>query len=269
MSFGIELAKYVLDFGRMVCPEPRAFEVGGQCEVETITIDGLLAGGRLRLHPPPGRPGDEAVADEIFHGTLRFGIGIGRVQAQKIRRTHAKLFLRRSLHGVHRGLFRRSRHGEAALVVVPSGQQRNVVLQAGSEDCGERFAQKISIDVRNKIDDAAGLKKSVEQFLRRHGAELRQSLLTESSADQFRIPLFADRHGIERDSAAEKSRATLPDRLLEQAVGGRGGHQGADRKRSGALAEDGHVAGIAAECGDVVMDPVESDQLIEQAVVAG
>ena len=44
---------------------------------------------------------------------------------------------------------------------------------------------------------------------------------------------------------------------------------GADRKRSGAFAENGDVPRISAECGDIVVHPLKSGELIEQAIVAG
>ena len=46
-------------------------------------------------------------------------------------------------------------------------------------------------------------------------------------------------------------------------------HQCAHRERSRALAKDGHVFGIATEGGNIAVYPLQSRNLIEQAVVPG
>ena len=59
----------------------------------------------------------------------------------------------------------------------------------------------------------------------------------------------------------------LCDRPPEQPVGAGHGEQRADAHRTGRLAEDGDVAGIAAEGRDVVPHPLEGGDLVEQAEV--
>src|SRR5258707_15270483 len=55
---------------------------------------------------------------------------------------------------------------------------------------------------------------------------------------------------------------------MKEPFGERGCHLRAHRKRSRRLAEDSHVSGIAAECRNLVMHPLQCSQLIEQAVIA-
>ena len=59
------------------------------------------------------------------------------------------------------------------------------------------------------------------------------------------------------------------DRLVEQAAGERGLDQGADGAAAGALAEDHHVVRIAAELGDVLLDPLQALDHVQDTVVAG
>ena len=63
-------------------------------------------------------------------------------------------------------------------------------------------------------------------------------------------------------------RAALADDLVEQPAGLRDHHHGVDGERSRRLAEDGDVAGVAAECRDVVAYPLQGRHHVEQRVVA-
>ena len=65
-----------------------------------------------------------------------------------------------------------------------------------------------------------------------------------------------------------RARAALQDHLVIQSVGRRKGHQLRDGLRAGALAEHGHIAGIAAEGFDIVAHPGERCGLVHQAVIA-
>src|SRR5436305_3619492 len=60
-------------------------------------------------------------------------------------------------------------------------------------------------------------------------------------------------------------RTALGDGAAEQPVGSRHGEQRADAHRSCRLAEDGDIARIAAEGGNVVAHPYEGGDLIEEA----
>ena len=59
------------------------------------------------------------------------------------------------------------------------------------------------------------------------------------------------------------------DRLVEQAAGERGLDEGADGTAAGALAEDHHVIGIAAELGDILLDPLQALDHVQDTVVTG
>src|SRR6476660_6732329 len=54
---------------------------------------------------------------------------------------------------------------------------------------------------------------------------------------------------------------------LEQPFGAGHGEQRADAHRTSRLAEDGDVAGVAAEGGDVLLHPVQCGDLVEQAEI--
>jgi hypothetical protein len=56
---------------------------------------------------------------------------------------------------------------------------------------------------------------------------------------------------------------------MKQTPGGGHGGQHADGDAGGGLTEDRHPRGIAAEVGDVVMDPLQARDLILKAVAAG
>ena len=66
-----------------------------------------------------------------------------------------------------------------------------------------------------------------------------------------------------------KRTATLRDRPLDQTFRQRGNAQLAHGDRPGGLAEDRHLVGIAAKCGDVLLDPCQRRDHIEQAVISG
>ena len=86
--------------------------------------------------------------------------------------------------------------------------------------------------------------------------------------------VHAERRGhLDRDAAglragaARDSVGALHDAALEQAACLRRSEQGEHALAAGGLAEDRHVAGIAAEGGDVVAYPLQRGDLVEQAEI--
>ena len=65
----------------------------------------------------------------------------------------------------------------------------------------------------------------------------------------------------------QRQRRTLRDRPVEQPVGGRAGQQGEHRRSARGLAEHRHPVGVAAERGDVLLDPAQRGQLVPQRQV--
>ncbi len=61
----------------------------------------------------------------------------------------------------------------------------------------------------------------------------------------------------------------MGDGTPEEAAGPVHHHQAGDRSRPGRLAGHGDVGGVATECGDVLLDPVQGGHLVEQAPVVG
>ena len=63
--------------------------------------------------------------------------------------------------------------------------------------------------------------------------------------------------------------AAQRNRLMDKAFRGRHGYHVANLRTAAGLAHDGHVAGIAAEVRDVVMDPLQGGHEVQDAHVAG
>src|SRR5690606_19039706 len=63
------------------------------------------------------------------------------------------------------------------------------------------------------------------------------------------------------------ARPAARDDPVDQAFGQWRGRQNADTLAAGRLASDRHLVGVAAERGDIVADPFESGDLVEDAVV--
>ncbi len=59
------------------------------------------------------------------------------------------------------------------------------------------------------------------------------------------------------------------DDAAEETGRERRGHEGGGVDGAGGFSEEGDVGGIAAECLDVLLHPLEGGDLIEKAVVAG
>src|ERR1700678_1701457 len=64
-------------------------------------------------------------------------------------------------------------------------------------------------------------------------------------------------------------RSALADDAREQSLGERGGHERARRLRTGGLARDRDLVGIAAEGRNVALDPHQRCDEVVQAVIAG
>ena len=69
--------------------------------------------------------------------------------------------------------------------------------------------------------------------------------------------------------AVGQAAAAFGDDLVEEALGGRHMHHADDFAAAAGLAEDGDVAGIAAEAFDVVVNPLERGHQVGRAGIAG
>jgi hypothetical protein len=111
------------------------------------------------------------------------------------------------------------------------------------------------------------------EHLRSGGAQAAELIAgaTDRELGELRTDLLGGR-GVERSSpqmqpASAVTRA-LRDGEVEQAARPRRGHQVEHRLAPGGLTEDGDTSGITPERSDVVADPFEDGDLIEEAVVA-
>jgi len=130
-----------------------------------------------------------------------------------------------------------------------------------------RFGKNVAIDDRAKQDgreervlDEYVLR--VPEFVGRQRGELahigHSRHVEELVGDGLRIARLTGR----------APRATLGDRLVEEAFRARHAHQGGGAHTASRLAEQGYVVRIAAEGFDVLTHPFERELLIEEAGVA-
>ena len=255
---------------RVVRAQLRAFRIGRRPQVKAITIDRLLAGLGLRFHPLPCGERNEAVAREILRGTQRLFLRVGGIE---LAGTPSAL----SPNSFCAVAFRVSTvgfWGDEAISKLPSSWFHPAsngtsfcfpAAKMAGTGSGRKYPS--TSGPKSKPSDCGGEKASSNfcAGMARNSA----SVLTPSFAlTSLRIFFFARRARLERQASAEERRAALANRLLEQTLRQRRGHLRAHRKRSGAFAEDGHIARIAAERRNVVMHPVQRRHLIEQAVIA-
>src|SRR5690554_6404514 len=81
-----------------------------------------------------------------------------------------------------------------------------------------------------------------------------------------RLHIFA---GKGSGAGGTKRTATLRYGALEQAFSQRRSTKHAYRNAAGRFAKDGHLVGVATKGGDVVLDPLQTSNLVEQSVVTG
>ena len=129
-------------------------------------------------------------------------------------------------------------------------------------DRPERVAvQPLHVEHRPEIDRAAedrvGGAEAFHEALDRH----RQQRVDRRVAERREIGAAA-RGGVERPGGGDLP-AAHRDCAVEQAVSRRHAHQGRDLRPAAGLSEHHHPAGIAAEIGDVVADPLEREDEVE------
>ena len=162
-------------------------------------------------------------------------------------------------------------HGAKAAERFIAGEpydERDIRLLSIRKDLFDRSRQKISIPNGAHARGAGG-------------ARQREHTVGSESAHVFDgrgVPDFldADAVGLRVGKRGHAHRASPADQgaahahgPIEQALGQRAGFQGKDRHRPRRLPDDGNVVRIAAEPGDVVANPLQRRDLVEQAIVAG
>ena len=126
--------------------------------------------------------------------------------------------------------------------------------------------QQITIDAgREDHRGTAGKVPGIgrDYFLRRHRAQLLKVLRAEGTGKgrAAHAQLAQGRQILQR-------RTALPNGFVEQALRQGRRHQQAHRLRAGRLAEDGDVAWIAAELGNIRLHPFQGRDLVKQTEVA-
>ena len=105
-----------------------------------------------------------------------------------------------------------------------------------------------------------------DQVADRHAAQARRALVRAADGGGERL---ARRLGRGQRLLVQRERAALHDGPLEQPASAGRDQLGQHRQAAGRLARDGHVARVAAEPGDVALDPAQRRLLVHQPVVAG
>ena len=78
---------------------------------------------------------------------------------------------------------------------------------------------------------------------------------------------FDDEGAVVGGRPGERHRRALGDRPVVEGIGRRCAEDRGDGSGAGRLATDGHLPGVAAEVGDVVVDPLQRGDLVADAVV--
>ena len=126
------------------------------------------------------------------------------------------------------------------------------------EDGVHLVGQDPAIDV-----DAAAKRLDCEDLFRRHGPQRLQRVGADSGRERTAATL-----GVGEPRIARELTAALCNHALEQSCRQRRRLNDVDAPRAGRLAEDRHLAGVAAERGDVVLHPFQRGDVIEDGVVA-
>ena len=118
--------------------------------------------------------------------------------------------------------------------------------------------------------DALGLKAGAHgaighaQLFEGHGLQGGNVRLPQLLQQGFHQGLFAGFGG----GGPPAAHAAHEDALVEKALGRRGVQHGVDLSAAAGLAEDGHIVRVAAESGDVLMDPAQGFHQVGLAQVA-
>ena len=132
--------------------------------------------------------------------------------------------------------------------------------------------QHLAVDRGVQPQEAVGLDAGVDQL--EVGRQQRRNRIVSQFLDiatriHQRVELVAQAKGVieTAERQTEAGRAAFHNRLLEQSFGLGAGKQQRNVLRARGLAEYRHVAGIAAECGNVRLHPFECGDLVHQAVI--
>ena len=175
----------------------------------------------------------------------------------------------------------RDHHGEqGSLVTVGAGDQGNVRRALLGQRLGHGAVDHDAVDIwterRTRTIEERALvavaRRAHDRAERLLGVEQRVGVGGQQGVDARAADGGNDgldrglRRGVGRPEARD---AALGDRLVEQTLGCGHGEKREHGPAAGRLAEDGHVARVATESGDVVAHPAQRRDLVEDAVVAG
>jgi hypothetical protein len=154
---------------------------------------------------------------------------------------------------------------QAALVAVPPGEQRHVVLPARREGLGRALGQDPAVE--DGIEAEAGIGRGPHrQDLGLGALAQRGQVVTAERLGEGDAVGLAGRQGRVATHRAE-GRAALADGALEQALGLGRGHQPADGVRARRFAGDGHLSGSPPK-GDIGPHPAQGRDHVGQGLVA-
>ena len=170
----------------------------------------------MRLNPLPGAKGDKRIAEVIDGRTQRLRVGIARIERKKLRRT---LLEETACHPLPL-IYCHAAHGhEAALIAIPSGQQRHMSLTPGGVARYNVLGQRNSIHVRPESGHAAAL-GALQHLLCRQSPQLGQRLDPQRG---YPLVVLLDAIGqrLLAQNALAQCAAALSNPFLEESAGRR------------------------------------------------
>src|SRR5882724_4922811 len=127
-----------------------AFRISGMGRVKPIAEGVRFSGLSLRFQPAPGGKGDKLIACGIFQRTNSLFVSVAGIELEEFVGFFSKMFRGVFFEGLNGGFVLLD--GKSAFVVVPTCQERNIVLLAGGENGRNRFRQEIAVDVRSEAE---------------------------------------------------------------------------------------------------------------------
>ena len=223
--------------------------------IEIVHVDFRLAGLGLHASPSAHLPAEGLIAHAGgLRGPCFLVVRVGIEFQKRVRVGLETLFS----HRVERRRFYARRREHSSFVVVRADEQRHVGLFALRENRVNIRWKQPAVDVRSALEPG-----DPHQFLRRFGAQ-RGDRIDARRARELSAGLF--RFG--KRASRRKLAAAFADGALKQAFGERSRHEVIHAPGTRRFTENGDPFRVAAERGDILLDPFKRRNLIEEGIIA-
>src|SRR5215831_3418297 len=145
--------------------------------LEMVLVNRGVSRFLVHVEPFPSRECSKIVSREVLGGSDRFCIRSSSVQLQEFGSVITKTFLRLFSKGLSSRLFRSEEDEKLALIGVPSCQQRHMTLPSLRVDRLGIGGQEIAVEVW--AEASTRFRRSLQQFVRRLGADFRKRMRTQ------------------------------------------------------------------------------------------